>query len=164
MGLKWENNGFINLQGKSVLDIGGGPVSLLLKTHNSKVRTVVDPCHFPNWVNSRYNCAGVLFRSLKGEQILDWIEFNFDEVWMYNVLLHVQDPVKVINNAKAKSKIIRVVEYIHTEIQPGHPHTFTPKQLDEYFGGIGDIDNNPPSPVNSPIWYGVFKGDNYEKI
>jgi len=50
-----------DLHGRSVIDLGGGPVSLLLKCANlKKGRTVVvDPGNWPDWVRSRYECAGI---------------------------------------------------------------------------------------------------------
>jgi hypothetical protein len=162
MGLTWEANGFIDLKGKYVLDIGGGPVSLLLKTYNG-TRVVVDPCKFPQWVLDRYELSGILFLPMKGEAISTASSTIFDEIWMYNVLLHVEDPLLVIKIARSISKQMRVVEYINTCIEPGHPHSFTPEWLDLHFGGKGSVEVAPP-PITTPIWYGIFKGAHHETV
>jgi hypothetical protein len=52
-GLEAENYR-INAGGKRVLDIGGGPVSMLLKTHNLKEGFFCDPIRYTEWVYARY--------------------------------------------------------------------------------------------------------------
>ena len=49
-----------DLGGMSVLDIGGGPCSLLLKCVNFRGK-VIDPLCFPDWVLARYELAGIEF-------------------------------------------------------------------------------------------------------
>src|SRR3974390_1550407 len=56
-----------DMQGRSVLDIGGGPVSILLKAINVTNPTVVDPCSFPDWVSARYEAAGIHYVKEPGE-------------------------------------------------------------------------------------------------
>ncbi|GAI35766.1 unnamed protein product, partial [marine sediment metagenome] len=48
-----------DLKGKSILDVGGGPVSLLLRCYNFSRAVVVDPCDYPDWVAERYKMAGI---------------------------------------------------------------------------------------------------------
>lgn len=163
MGLEWEHNGFINLKGKLILDLGGGPVSLLLKTYNG-TRIVLDPCKYPQWVLDRYIASDILFYSMKAEDISVNFVTVFDEVWMYNVLLHVEDPIKVINNAKRITKLLRVVECINTQAAPGHPHTFTSEWLDSHLEGKGTIDDSRTPPISHTLWSGVFKGVHYEEV
>ena len=116
MGLhaEWDYGHFpvYDLKGASVLDIGGGPVSMLLKCKNFS-GTVVDPCDYPEWVTLRYDEARIDFVRGKGEDYL--IPFNFDEVWIYNVLQHTENPRKVIENARVMCKIIRLFEWVETE-------------------------------------------------
>ena len=72
MGLgSYEDDGrwpTYDLGGRSVVDIGGGPVSILLKCVNRGVSYVVDPCDYPEWVQARYDCAGVELRRERGGQ------------------------------------------------------------------------------------------------
>ena len=73
MGLKTFHDGrspfVFNLQGRSVLDIGGGSCSLLLKCLNRGVSVVVDPCDYPEWVNQRYIAAGITLAKIKAEDL-----------------------------------------------------------------------------------------------
>src|SRR6266704_2122476 len=86
-----------DLAGKSVLDIGGGPVSMLLKCENRGPCLVADPCRYPAWTVDRYRTSGIDFRQIKGEELL---EAGWDEVWIYNVLQHTEDPALIIKNAR----------------------------------------------------------------
>jgi len=53
MGLDRQGYSF-NVHGKSIIDIGGGPTSMLLKTTNLKKGLVVDPLLYPEWTYARY--------------------------------------------------------------------------------------------------------------
>lgn len=162
-----------DLKGASVLDIGGGATSLLLKCINFKTgklgttrTTVADPLMFkhPKWVAERYICAGIDITDVKGEDIGIWDD-PYDEVWIYNVLEHCEDPKKVIDNAKKLGKIIRLFEWIDTSlgINNGHIHSFTEQQLNEWLGGEGKTDIIKRGGANGKAYFGIFKGDNYEK-
>jgi len=48
-----------------------------------------------------------------------------DEIWLLNVMQHVQDPDKFIENCKKAAKVIRFFEPIEWPIEIYHPHTFT---------------------------------------
>lgn len=50
----------IDKTGLDILDVGGGPVSLLLKT-DANYKTVADPCLFADWNMVRYNFNNVEF-------------------------------------------------------------------------------------------------------
>ncbi len=96
-----EGKIWFDLEKKSILDIGGGPVSLLLKGKNPGNCWVVDPCGYPDWVKKRYETANVAYHKIKGEDLSDIsFTFVFDEVWIYNVLQHTDDPSKIIANAR----------------------------------------------------------------
>src|SRR3990167_6595934 len=141
MGLhaEWDYGHFpvYDLKGASVLDIGGGPVSMLLKCKNFS-GTVVDPCDYPEWVTLRYDEARIDFVRGKGEDYL--IPFNFDEVWIYNVLEHTENPRKVIENARVMCKIIRLFEWVETEKNIGHPHILHEPELNLWLGGQGRVE------------------------
>lgn len=164
MGLKAEmGNGkfpVYDLSGKSVLDIGGGPVSILLKCVNFSEATVIDPCDYPKWVKQRYDSCKINYLKLPGENFVPWIN---DEVWIYNVLQHVQDPKAIIDNARNSAKIIRIFEWIDTYVAPGHPHVLTEEKLNEWFGGDGHIEELNETGCHGRAYYGLFKGSNYEK-
>lgn len=158
MGLRPHHDGRspynFDLNGRSVLDIGGGPVSLLLKCTNVKQAMVADPCDYPQWAKLRYNEAKILYRRISGEEI-DFT--NYDEVWLYNVLQHTQDPEKIIRNAQRAGRIIRIFEWIETRINEGHPHSFTEQQLNEWLGGEGKVETlNGQANCWGKCYYGIF--------
>lgn len=165
MGLRYEPDSKtpfrFNLNEKSVLDIGGGPYSLLLKCFNFSKAVVLDPTKYPDWVYSRYDSANIEYTSSKGEE-LELISYIFDEVWIYNVLQHTEDPEKIIANAKNISKIIRVCEWVETKKTLGHPHSFTKEQFDELFGGIGKTELLTKDGCNGKVYFGIFKGNHYD--
>jgi len=136
----------------SVLDIGGGPCSLLLKCEN--VRGVIfDPLSIPEWAWERYEKAGIPFYQCKGEDIKD--AKKYDEIWIYNVLPHCENPKKVIENAKKIGKLIRIFEWIDTPIGEGHPSSLTEKQLNEWLGGEGKVEQLTGI-AHGKAYYGVF--------
>lgn len=137
----------------SVLDIGGGPVSLLLKCVNVRGK-VVDPLPLPKWVKERYKLVGIECEQIKAENIK---EKGFDEVWIYNVLQHAENPQKIIQNARRAGKIIRIFEWMNTPPSEGHPHTLTEKELNEWLNGEGKVKvMGSPFRGNCKAYYGIF--------
>lgn len=57
-----------------------------------------------------------------------------DELWLLNVLQHVQDPDKFIENCKKAAKVIRFFEPIDWPIEIYHPHTFGFGDFVSWFG------------------------------
>jgi len=127
-----------DLAGKSVLDIGGGPVSMLLKTVNGGHRTVVDPCPYPVWIADRYEAAGIEYVRQIGETYES--DTHFDECWIYNVLQHVEDPEDIIATAKKHADVLRVFEWIDIPPHPGHPHELRYETLNEWLETKGRAD------------------------
>src|SRR5208337_2081810 len=128
-------DGELDLQGKDVLDVGGGPVSMTLRCINAGQRIVADPCQWPASVLRRYDYYGIQFLRTAGEDLdqrfLD-SRTSFDEVWIYNVLQHVQDPEKVIDNAVARiapGGVLRMFEWCYIPADKCHPHVLTPELL-----------------------------------
>lgn len=126
-----------DLQGKSVVDLGGGPVSMLLKTVDGNNLTVVDPCPYPTWVKRRYEHAGIAQYEQEAETFMS--ADRFDEAWCYNVLQHVVDPEAVIETAKTHARVLRIFEWIETETNIGHPHSLHADTLNGWIGGVGQI-------------------------
>lgn len=162
MGLKQYHDGKtpynFNATGR-ILDIGGGPISMLLKCPNAK-GTVIDPCEYPNWIAYRYTCAGIGYVVSKGEDlpILSSIQPGFDEVWFYNVLQHVEDPAKICANAVAYGKLVRVFEWADNGVSPGHPQNLTEKDLNQWLGGFGKVEMLNTPVCKGKCYYGIFKG------
>lgn len=146
----------IDMKGKSVLDIGGGPISLLLKCQNVR-GYVADPCYFPFWVGERYRAAGINYTVVKGEDVKTRHR-EFDEVWIYNVLQHTVSPTEVLINAMHSGKIIRIFEWIDAGISPGHPHELKEELLNEWLGGKGTVEMINEHGAVGKCYYGVFNG------
>lgn len=162
-----------DLKGKSILDIGGGAYSLLLKCVNfermyegsSEMGTaVIDPLmdKYPQWVKDRYKESGIFCKAMTGEDMNNESEQHFDEVWIYNVLEHTYDPKKIIENALEISKVVRIFEWLDTPPNIGHPQTLTEKDLNNWLGGEGKVEVLNRNGVVGKCFYGVFKGSKYE--
>jgi 2-polyprenyl-3-methyl-5-hydroxy-6-metoxy-1,4-benzoquinol methylase len=149
---------------KAILDMGCGPYSLLLKA-KAKMKVGVDPCSYPVWVKLRYSSADVSVLKIKGED-LNIIEDLpvFDEVLMYNCLQHTENPEKICHNILAVSKIVRVFEWVDTGIADGHIQDLTEANLNAWLKGEGKVQFINQSPVVGKAYYGVFKGNHYEKV
>lgn len=141
-----------HMGGRSVLDIGGGPCSLLLKCLDVK-GTVLDPCAFPPWVGMRYEAAEV--RLIRGMAEDFQTEELWDEVWLYNCLQHSADPAKIVANARRWGRVLRVYEWIDTGTGAGHLHSFAAEQYDALFGARGMVETTA---TGSRAWYGMFAG------
>jgi len=156
MGLDGDSWYSIDLGGRSVIDVGGGPISMLLKCRNGGRRLVVDPLSdtWPDWVHERYRLAGIEVKCGAGEE-LD--ESGFDEVWVYNVLQHVRDPAQVVRCAMRAAQVLRIFEWINTPISDGHIHTLTEEMLDGVIGHKGKAETlSWSSQLQSFCYYGIF--------
>ena len=155
-----------NLHGHSVLDIGGGPVSMLLKSYNFKRAVVVDPTRYPEWVYFRYDTARIESLQRRGEDIdlesriidLESQASNrqFDEAWIYNVLQHSDDPEKIIRNARKASRTLRLFEWIDIPAHEGHPHMLTADKLRAWLDAPGSVVELNEQGCVGRAFYGVF--------
>lgn len=154
---------YYNLHGRSVLDIGGGPVSLLLKTHNRGRCVVADPCEYPDWIKIRYDVANVEYVQAEGEELDTVFEPGtlFDEAWIYNVLQHTHDPEKIVTNARKLARTVRLFEWIDIPPMQGHPQELKAFKLATWLGDYGKVEDFRPKPENGcdqVAFYGVFDG------
>lgn len=161
MGMKFTPNAKtpyeIDLEGKSILDIGGGAYSLLLKSVNFSRGVVVEPIEHPEWVLKRYEAHNVEFVNKPAEELDNLSEdVKFDEVWMYNVLQHTMNPEKIIKNARKLGKLIRIFEWIDTPVNIGHIHTLRAEKLDLWLGGEGKATDINEMGCKGRCYYGVF--------
>lgn len=145
----------IDLAGRSVIDVGGGPCSLLLKARSFSSAIVVDPLmyRFPEWVRARYAAHGVMVLGEPGES---FVLPKVDEVWVYNVLQHVQNPKEVIRNAQRHAAMIRIFEWLDTWQNIGHPHVLTAAELDLWLQGTGRVERVNESGCYGMCYYGAF--------
>jgi 2-polyprenyl-3-methyl-5-hydroxy-6-metoxy-1,4-benzoquinol methylase len=122
---------------KKILDLGGGPTSILLKCENiAPGTTVVDPCDYPNWVKERYKHCGINYIQKTAEE---YKGKNYDEVWIYNVLQHVENPKTIIENAKKAAPKLRIFDWLETQPTIGHPHTLHADELNDWIGATGQV-------------------------
>jgi 2-polyprenyl-3-methyl-5-hydroxy-6-metoxy-1,4-benzoquinol methylase len=163
MGLKTfynDKSGFnFDITG-NILDIGGGPVSMLLKCPNA-TGIVVDPCSYPDWIYQRYDIANIKYNKIGGEDIT--YDNEFDEVWIYNVLQHVLNPMKIVSNALKAGKIIRMFEWVNVPISMGHHHVLTKESLDSWLKGNGKTAEVAEHGCFGQCYYGIFEGYNYDR-
>jgi len=144
---------WFDLKGKSVFDVGGGPISLLLRCKNFSEAVVVDPCPFPEWVADRYECAGITYLPVCAEDYIPII--RFDEAWIYNCLQHVMNPEKIIDMVIHNARKVRIFEYIEVGECPGHPHNLTEEMLDDLFQRQG-LTDRLDGLAHGKIYFGVF--------
>lgn len=134
MGLTGEYFSY-NVNHKRILDIGGGPTSLLLKTINLTEGKVCDPINYPQWTKDRYKSKNISVQVIEGEYIN---ESGWDEVWIYNVLQHTINPEEIIKNALNSAKVLRIFEWIDIPAHEGHPHMLTKDNLESWIGQKGN--------------------------
>ena len=151
---------YYELGSMRVLDIGGGPCSLLLKSSPSfrpKDRVVVDPQNYPAWVHARYATANIQFVVTEGETF-DSSE-PFDETWIYNVLQHTPTPEKIVANARRLSRRIRIFEWIDIPPYLGHPSELKADKLNEWLDGRGTTEWMQENRCSGGrAYYGIFPG------
>jgi hypothetical protein len=154
MGLSRTHYSF-DVENKSILDIGGGPSSMLLKCINLKRGKVIDPIWYPKWTRQRYASHNIDVKIQSGEDIK---EDGWDEVWIYNCLQHVSSVEKIIDNAKKAASTLRIFEWIDIPPHEGHPIQLTKEYLDACIGlpGSGTVDL-AHSGCYGRAYYGVFK-------
>ena len=147
---------FFLIGGVSVLDVGGGPISLLLKCRDRGRSIVIDPCNYPPWITRRYKEGDIEYKRTKAEAMS--FDEIFDEVWLYNVLQHVDSLEGTVRGCQKYGKIIRVFEWLEIGVAPGHPHNLLEEELNDLFHGEGKV---VPA-QRGKEYYGIFLGDTYE--
>lgn len=105
---------------KSVLDMGGGPISMLLWSRHGK-SVVVDPMPVQEGRKEHYHASGIEYIHSQGEDYS--VITRHDEGWMYNCLQHTTDPKLVLLTLTASCKLVRIFEWLHTPRDTGHPQS-----------------------------------------
>jgi len=154
MGMQHDGMWGFDVGNKRILDIGGGPSSMLLQCRNLKEGKVCDPIDYPNWTKDRYKTKNIDVQVIGGELIN---ESGWDEVWIYNCLQHVEDPQKIIENAKSAAKTLRIFEWINIPVHDGHPHMLTKESLEAWIGQTGNTNYINENGCIGECFYGVFK-------
>lgn len=122
----------------TVIDIGGGPLSLTLN-HALGHCLVVDPIKPPQKNLDEYRDRHIWFEQDLAESFIEGYDGEpFDEVWMYNCLQHTIDPEFILNNLFKVGKVLRISEPTLTPTNALHPHTFIPEWYHEKLMEISD--------------------------
>lgn len=154
MGLSRVGYSF-DVSGKRIIDIGGGPSSMLLKTTNLGARSlVVDPLEYPMWTYDRYSSKGIDSLICRGEDIF---EEGFDECWIYNCLQHTDDPGLIIENALNAAGVLRIFEWVDIPPHDGHPIELTKEKLDRWIGKPGHTIRLAESGCYGNAYYNLIK-------
>lgn len=153
MGLM-QNGYSFDVNHARVIDIGGGPTSMLLKTINLGAGLVVDPLNYPEWVYQRYEEADIGVSVKRGEDIN---VCGFDEAWIYNCLQHTDDPEKIIGNALKSAKLLRIFEWVDIPAHEGHPIELSKDNLDKWIGKEGNVVTLAESGCYGKAYYNIYK-------
>ena len=149
----WRSQFAFDAGGKSFIDFGGGPVSVLLKFDNLGMSTVVDPAPWPDWVRARYQASNIDLLSIAAEDY-SLMHQPHDVALVYNCLQHVSDPEKIVRNALASARELHLFEWIDLPAHPGHPHMLTARDLERWTGKKGTtVQLNGESECTGRAWY-----------
>lgn len=108
------------------------------------------------------NKSGIsLFECRFEDYAIDTDYLKGKEIWMFNVLQHVQDPEAFIEKAK-HAKCIRYFEPIDTGVTTYHPFSFTEADFNRWFPGVNKYYNEITNQNfhDGPCCYGVWENKN----
>lgn len=160
MKLACPDGKVIDAQGKSVLDVGGGPASMLLQCKNRGQCKVIDPLmdKYPEFVRRRYEENEIAAAAGGGEELDE--EFGkWDEVWMYNVLQHTVNPKLIVENLRKCAKVVRIFEWLDTPVDHMHPHSLTKLKMQWWLDQAGEVDYLAERGCFGNAFFGEFRGD-----
>lgn len=161
-GILWMND----YHGMKILDIGSNAISLMLKGSNIGRGIVVDPIKIPQWAIDRYKSINIEYMQIKAED-MDFKENEFDEVWIYNCLQHVQNPEIIIKKAMQSAKALRIFEWLG-EIENSenaelnkyakdiHPIVLNEEELNNWIGQKGKTGVVKNNNLSGTYYYGIF--------
>jgi glycosyltransferase involved in cell wall biosynthesis/SAM-dependent methyltransferase len=119
----------LNMGNKTILDVGCGPVSMLLRaTHGGAAG--VDPLLMSEETKAKYAHANIALYHGKAEDFEP--PQHFDEAWMYNCLQHVDDPDKVMAMLLQSADAVRIFEWIEMPNDSMHPHSLRIDQFERW--------------------------------
>lgn len=136
-----------DMQGKTIVDLCCGPTSIMLRMCNFKKAYGIDPGNFPDYILNRYKENNIEWVKLPAEDFV--YPEMIDETILYNALAHVQDPFKILLEAKNNSKCLRICECLYAGSNVNHPQDLTQEGFENTLGikgEISQINDPPPSP------------------
>ena len=146
-----------NIKNKLIAEIGPADFPALAFCDNIGYSYIVEP--LPSDILKTF---GIGIVQKKAE------ELSFgqcDEVWLFNVLQHVEDPDKIVENAKMAKKVI-FFEPINYGVDTCHLHNLTMEMFKDWFGDVNYYHKNDKATAFH-TWecaYGVWKNPFYEVI
>jgi hypothetical protein len=145
--------------GKSIIEIGPGPLGVTLLTENFAKATIVEPLIY-RWGQEYvdyYNQKNIIIETTPYEDLE--IQEEVDETWFFNVLQHVIDPKLQLEKAKKTSKVVRIFEPINYPVELAHPHLLTKELFADVFGedfGTFYDGGSIPDFHSSDCYYGTW--------
>jgi len=116
----------------SVIELGAGPSGLTRNRVPDGVRAVaVEPMELDGWDREQYALANVELVRARAE---DYHGEPADEVWLINVLQHVEELSTVLAAAQRLAlRTVRVFEWVHEPTSVVHLHTIAPRLILDAF-------------------------------
>ena len=132
-------HGELDMQGKSVLDVGGGPVSMTLRCIHAGTLTVVDPCPWPPSVYRRYKNYGIEFIQSAAEDLDQHFQMDAAADLMTKcgctTCCSTSRTRRKCCDAKTLGKVLRIFEWLWIPADACHPHVLTPEGLLNWLQG-----------------------------
>jgi len=112
----------------SVIELGAGPQGLLTRTRQARAARLVavEPMPLRPDDAARYDAAGAALWTVPVEALADSFPRMdpFEEVWMTNLLQHVEDPARVLGIAtRLATRRLRLFEWLEEPVSIVHLHT-----------------------------------------
>lgn len=126
-----------SVKDKLVLDVAAGPSGLLLSFADliKEGSVALDPLTFGDEDEERYVAAGVTRVYEKIEKYPG--NAQFDEVWVYNGLQHVECISASLENIRQHARrAVRIFEYLHVPVDQLHLHELTVDRIRSGLKGL----------------------------
>lgn len=147
---------------ESVIELGAGPAGLTTR-HVAKdgVRTVaVEPMELDGWDREQYALADVELVRARAEE---YGGDPADEVWLVNVLQHVESvPAVLAASQRLALRTVRLFEWVHEPTSSVHLHTLTPAQILAAFKGW-NLAHATEGRARTPQWSQQFVAYVFER-
>lgn len=125
LGIEIGSDDKIDLKNKKILDVGCGPISMLLRCKHFSEAVGIEPNDYGEETDLIYQKHNVTKLKICAEELN--LQQQYDEIWMYDVLQHVYNPTLVLQNIKHAGNILRIFEWIDMPAYKGHPHILSQK-------------------------------------
>jgi hypothetical protein len=119
-----------NQEGKTILEVGPADFPAIFFCRKVK-GIIVEPLEYP------------ILKQIVDDQGFEWHKsalevvkpkLQADEVWLFNVMQHIIDPIQFVDKCKSLAGVIRFFEPIDYPECTYHPHTYTLQDYRDLFG------------------------------